>query len=573
MSYEVLARKWRPARFADVVGQEPAVRALQNALSEGRLHHAYLFTGTRGVGKTTLARIMARALNCEQGIVPEPCGTCGSCSEISEGRFPDLVEVDAASRTKVEDTRELLENIQYAPVRGRFRVYLIDEVHMLSGHSFNALLKTLEEPPGHVKFLLATTDPRKLPATVLSRCLQFHLRRIPLPGIISHLQGMLKEEKVSAEEGALRLLARAAEGSLRDAISLCDQAIAHGGGKLEQEQVGEMLGTVDRGRVFALLEALGEGDGAKLLGEVAEMSMLCPDYEGVLAELLGVVHHLAVLQAVPDMAAAEQGEELERLAQHFTPEELQLFYQAGVIGRRDFSLAPDPRSALEMSLLRMLAFRPGADAVRAGGGAQGEGSEKSTGGTDAKNIHNGGQKSGEKKALEGRQDAGVAAEQGADNESASVAKGAGNMPVNGQEIPSVLFHPEEWNALVESLSLEGFSAQVARNCAVEKCEGNQVFLVLDDECCELFQRSEERCVADIERALGEAFAQAVRISISIGQPVAETLQNKRARHRQEERAAAEKQLQQDPNVQLLQKHFGARLDPASIQFIDRAHGG
>ncbi len=673
MSYEVLARKWRPTCFADVVGQETAVRALQNALAEGRLHHAYLFTGTRGVGKTTLARIMARALNCEQGIVSEPCGSCVSCREISEGRFPDLMEVDAASRTKVEDTRDLLENIQYAPVRGRFRVYLIDEVHMLSGHSFNALLKTLEEPPEHVKFLLATTDPRKLPATVLSRCLQFHLRRIPAPEIASHLQGMLEKEKIPAEEGALRLLARAADGSLRDAISLCDQAIAHGGGKLEEAQVGEMLGTVDQGRVFALLEALGEGDGVRLLGEVAEMSMLCPDYEGILAELLGVVHRVAVLQAVPDMTMEEErAEQLGDMAKRFTPEELQIFYQAGVVGRRDFSLAPDPRSALEMTLLRMLAFRPGADTAGADaeGGRRAQGGEKnggksadsagdndgkdkqergeeqaaqagqsvaksassvgdddgkdpqdsteeraaragqsgaksassvgdddgkdrqdsteeraaragqsgakSTGGASddgGKDMQDSAQRSTEERAAQERRAVMGRAEQGADDAPSPAAENGGLAPLNGDARGAVLFHPEEWNALVENLSLEGFSAQVARNCAVEKCEGEQVFLVLDEKSCDLFRHGEERCIAAMERALGECFAQAVRVSVRVGQPEAETLQSERVRQREEERAAAERKLRDDPNVQLLQKYFGVRLDPASITFLGSADRG
>ncbi len=362
MSYEVLARKWRPAHFAQMVGQEAVVRALRHALEQDRLHHAYLFTGTRGVGKTTVARILARCLNCEQGVGPEPCDTCSSCEEIRSGRFPDLIEVDAASRTKVEDTRELLENVQYTPSRGRFKIYLVDEVHMLSGHSFNALLKTLEEPPEHVKFLLATTDPQKLPPTVLSRCLQFHLRHVPAQEIARYLQSMLADEKVSAEPGALQQLAAAAQGSVRDAISLTDQAIAHGGGRLVEQEVREMLGAVDRGRVMRLLGALVDGDGRTLLQEVQQLSELCPDYEGVLRELLGVLHRMAVLQAVPELETGDeeesQGRELRELARRLSPEQLQLFYQAGVIGRRDFYLAPDPRSSLEMALLRMLSFLP-----------------------------------------------------------------------------------------------------------------------------------------------------------------------------------------------------------------------
>ncbi|WP_445004196.1 DNA polymerase III subunit gamma/tau [Halomonas mongoliensis] len=366
MSYQVLARKWRPRTFHELVGQEHVQRALVNALDQGRLHHAYLFTGTRGVGKTTLARILAKCLNCtaggqgDEGVTSTPCGQCPSCVAIDEGRFVDLIEVDAASRTKVEDTRELLDNVQYAPTQGRYKVYLIDEVHMLSTSSFNALLKTLEEPPPHVKFLLATTDPQKLPATVLSRCLQFTLKHMPPERIVEHLAKVLGAEGVPFEESALWLLGRAAEGSMRDAMSLTDQAIAFGQGRVEHGDVAAMLGTLDQRQVLSLVEALAEVDAARVLAEVTALAERGPDFGGVLDELTGVLHRLAIAQMVPDALDNGHGDRdaLLALAGRFTAEDVQLYYQIGIQGRSDMEHAPDLRTALEMTLLRMLAFRP-----------------------------------------------------------------------------------------------------------------------------------------------------------------------------------------------------------------------
>jgi DNA polymerase-3 subunit gamma/tau len=362
MAYEVLARKWRPGNFATMVGQEHVLRALSHALDGGRLHHAYLFTGTRGVGKTTVARILARCLNCEEGVSATPCGVCGSCREISEGRFVDLIEVDAASRTKVEDTRELLDNVQYAPTRGRFKVYLIDEVHMLSTSSFNALLKTLEEPPPHVKFLLATTDPKKLPVTVLSRCLQFHLKNLTAERIVGHLEHVLGEEEVSFEAPALWALARAADGSMRDALSLTDQAIAHGGGTLRSGEVATMLGTIDQGALHRILEALAGSDGPGLLACAQDLAAHAADFSTVLGDLLRMLHDLAVAQVVPEALAgaeADQAQEAVRaLAARIPPEDVQLYYQIALTGVRELPYAPDMRIAFEMTLLRMLAFQP-----------------------------------------------------------------------------------------------------------------------------------------------------------------------------------------------------------------------
>lgn len=360
MSYQVLARKWRPRVFREMVGQEHVLQALINALDHNRLHHAYLFTGTRGVGKTTIARILAKCLNCETGVSSEPCGQCSSCREIAEGRFIDLIEVDAASRTKVEDTRDLLENVQYAPTRGRYKVYLIDEVHMLSNSSFNALLKTLEEPPPHVKFLLATTDPQKLPMTILSRCLQFNLKNMNPERIVQHLKFVLNEELVPFEESALWHLGRAADGSMRDAMSLTDQAISYGSGKITETEVSTMLGTIDQTAVYDIVNALVSLDGRAVVAAVERMSEQAPDYASALAEILAVLHRIAIAQALPEAVDNSHGdrERIMQLAQQLPSEDVQLFYQTALLGRRDLPLAPDPRAGFEMVLLRMLAFKP-----------------------------------------------------------------------------------------------------------------------------------------------------------------------------------------------------------------------
>ncbi|KHT19808.1 DNA polymerase III subunit gamma/tau [Pectobacterium brasiliense] len=361
MSYQVLARKWRPQTFTHVVGQEHVLTALANGLSLGRIHHAYLFSGTRGVGKTSIARLLAKGLNCEQGVTATPCGQCDNCREIEQGRFVDLIEIDAASRTKVEDTRDLLDNVQYAPARGRFKVYLIDEVHMLSRHSFNALLKTLEEPPPHVKFLLATTDPQKLPVTILSRCLQFHLKALDVEQIRAHLEQVLQAENLVSEPRALQLLARAADGSLRDALSLTDQAIAMGQGQVTTASVSQMLGTLDDEQPLALIEALAKGDGAQVMSLLDQVAARGVDWESLLVETQTLLHRIAMVQLLPaalgdDYAAVEA--RMRELARALPPADVQLYYQTMLIGRKELPFAPDRRMGVEMTLLRALAFHP-----------------------------------------------------------------------------------------------------------------------------------------------------------------------------------------------------------------------
>lgn len=382
MSYQVLARKWRPQTFQDMVGQEHVLQALVHALENQRLHHAYLFTGTRGVGKTTIGRLLARCLNCETGVTPNPCGECTSCREIQDGRFVDLIEIDAASRTGVDDMRELTDNVQYAPSRGRYKVYLIDEVHMLTNQSFNAFLKTLEEPPEHVKFLLATTDPQKLPVTILSRCLQFNLKRMTPEHIAGHLKHVLTAEDIPFEDAALWLLARAADGSMRDALSLTDQAIAFGNQKLAASDVSSMLGTIDQRDIERIVEALVANDGPELLSEIRRISDFAPDYGVILADMLSLFHRVTLEQVVPGSAdnALGDAQQVQALARRLSAEDAQLFYQTALIGRKDLAVTPDARMGFEMTLLRMLAFRPGSErreppAISSGSNETGSGQE------------------------------------------------------------------------------------------------------------------------------------------------------------------------------------------------------
>ncbi len=521
MSYTVLARRWRPRRFDEVVGQQHVVKALMNSLAAERVHHAYLFAGTRGVGKTTLARILAKALNCDNGVVSEPCGVCESCVAIDEGRFIDLIEVDAASRTKVDDTRELLDNVQYAPTSGRFKVYLIDEVHMLSNHSFNALLKTLEEPPPHVKFLLATTDPQKLPVTVLSRCLQFNLKRLTLKQIQEQLQKITDAEGVKTEPAGIGALAKGADGSMRDALSLLDHAIAFGGGEVSGESADAMLGTIDRGHVVRLLEGLAAGDGSALLGEVAAFDEYVPDYATVLDELMGELQRLAVIQLVGYDETREEHEALQELAAAIPAEDVQLYSQIALQGRRDLGASRDLRSSFEMTLLRMLAFRPGAD---------------ENAGTDPVPARAPDEKASKTPAPD--PDAIVSVQ-----------------PITG-----------DWEALLSSADIHGAARQLAEHCTIKERSGNRITLVLAEDCAHL---NTTQVKGRLETALGEHLGQRLKLEIAAGKPSVATPAQIREAGEDQRMRKARAAIEQDPNVKAVQAAFDAVVEADSIRPMEK----
>ena len=529
MSYLVLARKWRPKDFSDTVGQEHVLKALINALDSGRLHHAYLFTGTRGVGKTTIARILAKALNCETGVSAQPCGKCSACREIDEGRFVDLIEVDAASKTKVDDTRDLLDNVQYAPSRGRYKVYLIDEVHMLSISSFNALLKTLEEPPPHVKFLLATTDPQRLPVTVLSRCLQFNLKRLTPRLIQDRLVHICEAEDVEFEAGALATIARAADGSLRDALSLLDQAIAYCGGKVDEASVAAMLGTIDRDHVTRLLRLLADADAPGIIDAIADIDEKFPDYSRLLDDLARALQQIAVFQVVGRLNVDDDVSEevVEELAGQMLAADVQLYYQIAILGRRDLDLAPDPRSGAEMTLLRMLAFRP-ASSDSAGGGRQGEPASSD---------------SARKAAVSGDQGPQVAA----------------------APVPEDSGEDFDWARTMPHLGLKGAVLMLASNCAFEARDGDTLRFGLDPRSESLLTKERKEAISD---SLSRHFGQRMRVEIGIAESAAETPTQERVRIADERLDAARASLEADPNVQTLKNMFGAELKADSIELLN-----
>jgi len=530
MSYQVLARKWRPRTFAELVGQEHVVRALTHALDSDRVHHAFLFTGTRGVGKTTIARILAKSLNCERGVSSTPCGQCHTCVEVDEGRFVDLVEVDAASRTKVDDTRELLDNVQYLPTRGRHKVYLVDEVHMLSTHSFNALLKTLEEPPPHVKFLLATTDPQKLPPTVLSRCLQFHLRRLPPEKIAAQIEKILAAESVATDAGAVRLLAQSADGSMRDGLSLLDQAIAFCGGALNEPAVREMLGSVDDTFIDRLLAALAQQNAEAMLQVTLDAYERGQDFDALLAALLVALHRIAIYKEAPAAALAleEMSSERRSLAEQFAPEDVHLFYKSGPPGRRELPLAPDPRSAAEMTLLRMIAFRPAA-AVASGEAAREEKPRVSTGNSPTPSVET---------------------SSPPPDISAHVANPTGAANV------------ESWGKIISELQLTGLLREFASNMALTSLGDGAIELALDPACANL--RSAEREAA-LKTALESHFGRTLRLRVTVAAEAPETPARARARGEQARLRAAEEAIAADPNVRKLAETFGATVRPGSVR--------
>jgi len=535
MSYLVLARKWRPKNFSDTVGQEHVLQALVNALNSGRLHHAYLFAGTRGVGKTTIARILAKALNCERGVTAEPCGECSSCNEIDEGRFVDLIEVDAASRTKVDDTRDLLDNVQYAPARGRYKVYLIDEVHMLSKSSFNALLKTLEEPPPHVKFLLATTDPQKLPVTVLSRCLQFNLTRLTPRLIQDRLEFICKEEEIEAESAALAMIARAADGSLRDALSLLDQAIAYCGGKVEQASVAIMLGTIDREHVSRLIALLAAGDAAGIIEALDEIDTQFPDYARLLEDLARDLQKIAIFQVVGSIDSDEElsNEHIAGLAEQLSAADVQLFYQTALIGRRDLQLAPDPKSGAEMTLLRMLAFRLAHSGQ--------SGAPATSGGTAASNPT---------------------------PKRTKTAPNAKAAPAQARDTADkARWQDPDWKLLMSEIGLAGAVRLLAGNCTFLRRDANTVFLSLDPRSESMLTRQRKEVLA---KALSDHFSESLLVDISMGEAIVETPMQEESRLADERISAARESLESDPNVQALKNMFDAELNTDSIELINPA---
>lgn len=577
MSYQVLARKWRPKTFREMVGQEHVLQALVNALDHDRLHHAYLFTGTRGVGKTTIARILAKCLNCEQGVSSQPCGECGSCLEIAEGRSVDLLEVDAASRTKVEDTRELLENVQYAPTRSRYKVYLIDEVHMLSNSSFNALLKTLEEPPPHVKFLLATTDPQKLPATVLSRCLQFNLKNMPPEQIVGHLANVLEQESVSFEQPALWLLARAAAGSMRDALSLTDQAIAFGSGKLIETDVRSMLGSVDLSFVYQLLEAVAAGDAAQLLEIVTRMAEHAPDFEGSCNELISLTHRVAIAQAVPTAIDNSWGdaERVAALAASITAEDAQLFYQIALNGKRDMALAPDPRGGFEMLLLRMLAFRPGPviddsvtpDQLQPVPATPVQNSAAAEVGDRVKKSPEAAPAPAEPRPAE-TSAAAPPEDRVADNPPAPQAASPGPAadvagPSTATKLPST--SQDQWAQLLAGLGLVGMVQNIAANMELVRVDGDTFAFVLDKHNGSLFNDGHRD---KIRQALQNYLAREVSVEITLGEPSGETPAMAQARAARERQQQAVEEIESDQCLQALIERFDGELDRRSITPLD-----
>ena len=516
MTYLALARKWRPGSFDKVVGQRHVVRALSNALDSGRVHHAYLFAGTRGVGKTTIARILAKALNCEQGMSARPCGECTACTGIDGGRFIDLIEVDAASRTKVEDTRELLDNVQYRPASGRYKVYLIDEVHMLSKHSFNALLKTLEEPPPHVKFLFATTNPQKLPLTVLSRCLQFNLTRLPVAQIVERMAHICADEGVDADPAALARLARGASGSMRDALSLLDQALAYNCDALVDKDVADMLGSMDPRHINALLAALSGANPAALMAEIRELDSLVPDYEAVLGDLAMQLQQIALIQ----FAGAESLDEdldltsLQQFAESMDPDLVQLYYQIAVTGRRDLELAPDPRLGFEMSLLRMLAFRPG----------------------------------------DGSSDRPVPAPQPMQVDDLHSAS-------SGVKRPAPI-DDSDWPGIVASLAIDGAARQLAENCALEYGTPFELCLSLNERNQHLLtDQLKPRLIDALQTRLGKG----LKVSFTIREHIGDTVAAQEGRQAEQHMQKARTAIETDPNVRKLVDLFGAEVDTESVR--------
>lgn len=554
MAHQVLARKWRPRSFEEVIGQTPVVKALSNALNQNRLHHAYLFTGTRGVGKTSIARILAKCLNCAQGLSATPCNTCESCITINTGQSLDLIEVDAASRTKVEDTRELLSNTQYAPSSGRFKIYLIDEVHMLSGHSFNALLKTLEEPPAHVKFLLATTDPQKLPATILSRCLQFHLKSMPAQEIAGHLAEILSKENIQYEPAALHSLAHAADGSMRDALSLLDQAIAYGDNAVSSQEVATLLGNTPNHHLIDMVYLLTQHNPQGLLANIAALYEQSIDFTRTLEGLLALLHQIAIIQALPDAMIDDYWQEPEpirQLAQTLTPEQIQLYYQIALIGRRDLPFASNPRNGFEMVLLRMLAFDPATEITPPPSTLGVAPSTK--GGGNIPEFKN--EKEYQNQAKEPKIET-----------SSSVSP----LPFLRGELPleqrgGDFTEQHDWPALLTELKLTGMTHTLATHCSLQSKTDDTLTLNLAPKHAPLLTpKQQER----LTKALSDYFNKSIHLEIIITENTQNSPAELNKQAAQEKQLAAEQNLKADNKLQSFIEQFDATLIPESIERRD-----
>ena len=564
MSYLVLARKWRPNAFANVVGQEHVLKALINGLDQDRLHHAFLFSGTRGVGKTTLARIFAKSLNCEQGVSSTPCGECQSCQEVDAGRFVDLIEVDAASRTKVDDTRELLDNVQYAPSRGRYKVYLIDEVHMLSTSSFNALLKTLEEPPPHVKFLFATTDPQKLPVTILSRCLQFNLRRLDISQISSHLTNILQSEKISFEADALDTIAKAADGSMRDALSLLDQAISYGSGTVKSTEIHDMLGTVSQQQLYDLIQALMSQDGQALMQRSHELSVQGRDFVQVLNDLLALFQRIATLQLISDLVIAESDDvdKLTTFSQQLSPDMTQLFYQIALHGKRDLPYAADPKSGFEMTLLRMMHFQPATIDTSANMPAVISNVQSTPVKTTAAKTKEQVQPSPAKpvpseSAIKPAKPNPPPPIEAVAPESIDVAHNSASASLNG----------ENWLSLINSLKLTALARQLADNSAFVRFDNDRVTLSIAPELAHLASKKpQERLEASLTKSIGHPIT-ITFVDSPTDEAGSPTLATERAEQVVADQERATESIHNDPAVDAIKAAFDARVIESTIKPI------
>jgi DNA polymerase III subunit gamma/tau len=564
MTYQVLARKWRPRNFETLVGQDHVVRALTHALEQQRLHHAYLFTGTRGVGKTTISRILAKSLNCETGITATPCGQCAACTEIDTGRFVDYLEMDAASNRSVDDMAALLEKSAYAPARGRFKVYMIDEVHMLTGHAFNAMLKTLEEPPEHVKFILATTDPQKIPVTVLSRCLQFNLKQMPLDAIIGHLSQVLDAEQVAYEPAALRPIAKAAAGSMRDALSLLDQAIAHGAGSLVEQDVLDMLGTVGDEHLYMVLDALIAGDGAALMALAAQMRARSVDFDQALRELAVLLHRVAVAQSVPDAISDEtEMARLQPYASAMTPESVQLAYQIVVQGCNDLSMAPDEVTGFSMTLLRLLAFRPEMPPpLGATGRSQSAALQAPSG---IARTRSPAPQPAAAQLLTQPVEAPVPPAQQA-MPAAAVPEGAPATPsaavsAEPEPVRAMPRNNQDWHTLVDALDVVALPRQLAHQCEWVGSDGDLIRLRLSRDMAHLVTSAQDRLRAALQATLGLP----VRLQFEQGEPVGETVAQRRNAQQRARFEQARESIRNDPFVQQVIEQFDARLIEDSIK--------